>query len=438
MSVYDEALPQIAVPATTSAPAQAATQEIEGNGISLLETLGIALEAVMSNKIRSVLTALGVIIGVAAVVALLALGRGSQDQIAERITANGANLLTIRSQGQAGGGSATLTVKDAELLSDPASVPAAKAVSAEAQSVLVLSAGSVSQRTIVQGVQPTYAELHNSKVAEGSFIDASQSGESVVVLGASIATTLFPDQSALGQKIRISGQSFIVTGVMATKGTGASGFDDQAAFVPLELAQRKLFVSRVAGAGNKAAVSSIVLQAKDADSVTAMQTQIEQVLRTSHNLPLYGGSDDFTVSNQQDLINTLTETTRTMTLYLAAIAAISLIVGGIGIMNIMLVSVRERTREIGLRKAIGARERDILIQFLFEALALSLTGGLIGLVIGVSIAVVANATGQARASVSLDSVLLAVGFAVAVGLFFGIEPARRAARLDPIEALRYE
>ena len=161
-------------------------------------------------------------------------------------------------------------------------------------------------------------------------------------------------------------------------------------------------------------------------------------MRTSHNLPIYGGSDDFTITNQQDLINTLTETTRTMTIYLSAIAAISLIVGGIGIMNIMLVSVRERTREIGLRKAIGARERDILIQFLFEALALSLTGGLIGLAIGVTIAVVANATGQARASVSLNSVLLAVGFAVAVGLFFGIEPARRAAKLDPIEALRYE
>ena len=436
MSVYDEALPPVAGPATEVRPAAEMTLEV--GGISVLETLTIAVEAVLSNKLRSILTALGVIIGVAAVVALLAIGRGSQDRITEQITANGANLLTVRSQGQAGGGSATLTVADAQLLSDPATVSAAKAVSAEAQSVTAIVAGSKSQRTIVMGVQPTYAELHNSKLAEGAFISTDQANSAVVVLGAGLATTLFPDGGALGQKVRISGQNFTVTGVMATKGTGASGFDDQAAFVPLAVAQRKLFVSRVAGAGNKAAVSSIVLQAKDANNLAALQTQIETVLRTSHDLPLYGGSDDFTIANQQDLITTLTETTRTMTLYLSAIAAISLIVGGIGIMNIMLVSVRERTREIGLRKAIGARERDILTQFLFEALALSLTGGLIGLAIGVGIAVGANATGQARAAVSIESVLLAVGFAVAVGLFFGIEPARRAAKLDPIEALRYE
>ncbi len=437
MSVYDEALPKIAVPATAAVP-QAQEMELEAGGISLLESLSIALEAVLSNKIRSVLTALGVIIGVGAVVALLAIGRGSQEKITEQITANGANLLTIRSQGQAGGGNATLTLADAALLADPATVPSAKAVSAQVQNVAVVAVGSLSQRTIVQGVQASYAELHNSKVAEGSFIDDSQSDSSVVVLGASLATSLFPDGGAVGQKVRISNESFTVIGVLATKGTGATGFDDQAADVPLSVAQKKLFVSRVAAAGNKAAVSSIVVQAVDSNSLPALQLQIETVLRTSHNLPLAGTSDNFTIANQQDLITTLTETTRTMTLYLSAIAAISLIVGGIGIMNIMLVSVRERTREIGLRKALGARERDILIQFLFEALALSLTGGLIGLAVGVTIAFVANATGQARATVSLDSVLLAVGFAVAVGLFFGIEPARRAAKLDPIDALRYE
>ncbi|MDQ3928643.1 MAG: FtsX-like permease family protein, partial [Chloroflexota bacterium] len=186
------------------------------------------------------------------------------------------------------------------------------------------------------------------------------------------------------------------------------------------------------------AVSSIVVQAKDKDSIDKAKAQIEILLRERHRLPAGGGADDFTVSNQQDLINTLTETSRTMTLYLGAIAAISLIVGGIGIMNIMLVSVRERTREIGLRKAIGARERDILAQFLIEALLLSTSGGVIGLLIGVLIAIVANETGQSRALVSPESVVLSVGFAMAVGLFFGIEPARRAARLDPIEALRYE
>ena len=435
MSTYDQALPQAVAPPRAQADTAAT---LEDGHISITETLGIALEALLASKLRSMLTALGVIIGVAAVVALLAIGRGSQDQIAERITANGANLLTVRSQGQAGGGSATLTLADALLLSDPTIVPAARAVSAEAQSVALLAVSSLSQRTIVEGVQPTYAELHSSKVASGAFITADQANSDVLVLGSRIATTLFPSGDPVGQKVRVSSQSFTVIGVMAAKGSGAVGFDDDAAYVPLAVAQRKLFISRVAGSGNKAAVSSVVLQARSADQLDALQAQIQQALRTSHNLPLYGGSDDFTIDNQQDLIATLTETSRTMTIYLSAIAAISLIVGGIGIMNIMLVSVRERTREIGLRKAIGARERDILFQFLFEALALSASGGLIGLLIGVAIAVGANVTGQARAAVSLDSVLLAVGFAVAVGLFFGIAPARRAAQLDPIEALRYE
>jgi putative ABC transport system permease protein len=180
------------------------------------------------------------------------------------------------------------------------------------------------------------------------------------------------------------------------------------------------------------------VQASDKDIIDQATAEIQSTLRQRHELPAEGGADDFRIDNQQDLINTLTETTRTMTLFLGAIAAISLVVGGIGIMNIMLVSVRERTREIGLRKAIGARERDILAQFLIEALLLSTTGGLIGLLIGVLIAVVANESGQSKALVTPESVILAVGFATAVGLFFGIEPARRAAKLDPIEALRYE
>jgi putative ABC transport system permease protein len=229
-----------------------------------------------------------------------------------------------------------------------------------------------------------------------------------------------------------------VIGVLAPKGASVFNFDDDAVLVPLEVGQRKLFGARVAGAGNKAAVNSIVVQAADKDSILTAKAEIEAILRERHKLPAAGGADDFTVDNQEDLIATLTETSRTMTIYLGAIAAISLIVGGIGIMNIMLVSVRERTREIGLRKAVGARERDILTQFLLEALMLSTTGGIIGLLIGVSIAVVANETGQTRALVSPESVVLAVGFAMLVGLFFGIEPARRAARLDPIEALRYE
>jgi putative ABC transport system permease protein len=281
--------------------------------------------------------------------------------------------------------------------------------------------------------------VHNNKLTGGSFIDESQASAGVAVLGARIARDLFGEGAdPVGQSIRIKGKSFKVTGVLASKGASIFGFDDDAVLVPLDVAMRKIFGQKVAGSGGKAALSSIVVQARDKDSIAAAQAQVAATLRELHRLPTNGAADDFNINNQQDLIETLTETSRTMTLYLGAIAAISLIVGGIGIMNIMLVSVRERTREIGLRKAIGARERDILSQFLIEALALSTTGGLIGLLIGALTAVIANESGRSRASVTPESALLAVGFAMAVGLFFGIEPARRAARLDPIEALRYE
>jgi putative ABC transport system permease protein len=410
-----------------------------GHGISPLESLRIASATLLANPLRTILTALGVIIGVGSVVALLAIGRGSQEEIADRITANGANLLTVRSSGAAGGGSARLTLDDAEALADPANVPHASKVSPESQGIAPIVAGSESKTTIVLGVTPVYLEIHNNKMLYGEFINDSHSDSQVVVLGSRAAEDLFGEGvDPTGQSVRIRGASFQVIGVLAPKGASVFGFDDDAAIVPLEVAQRKLFNARVQGAGNKAAVASIVVQARDKDSIQAAQGEIESVLRERHELPMFGGSDDFTISNQEDLIATLTETSRTMTFYLGAIAAISLIVGGIGIMNIMLVSVRERTREIGLRKAVGARERDILLQFLLEALMLSSIGGIIGLLIGALIAVIADASGQTRAIISPESVLLAVGFALAVGLFFGIEPARRAAKLDPIEALRYE
>jgi putative ABC transport system permease protein len=434
MAVLEETLPEVGppaapvvVPAIPDAP-----------GIRLADTLRIALDNLLANKGRTVLTALGVIIGVAAVVALLAVGRGTQEQIAAQITANGANLLTIRSQGAAGGGNTRLTVDDAQALADPANVPAATLVSPESMNIAKVVAGSVNNTTLVLGVTPAYATIHNEKLSAGAFFDSSQTDAPVAVLGAREAETLFPDGNAVGQSIRLNGQSFRVVGMLAAKGRGALSFDDDAVLIPLGVAGRKLFGERVAGAGGKAAVESIVVQARDAAGVDRTRAEIAAVLRERHRLPMTGDADDFTIDNQQDLIDTLTASSRTMTFYLAAIAAISLLVGGIGIMNIMLVSVRERTREIGLRKAIGARERDILAQFLIEALSLSTVGGLIGLLIGITIAVGANNTGQTPAVVSPESALLAVGFALAVGLFFGIEPARRAARLDPIEALRYE
>ncbi len=414
-------------------------------GISVGEILRIAADTLLANKLRTILTALGVIIGVAAVVALLAIGKGAQAQITERITANGVNLLTISpgsvSAGgfsSSGGKSQSLTVDDAAALADPANVPDAALVVPEYSGFGAITTGAQETAGMISGVVPAYQQIRNEKLASGEFINEGHidSAASVAVLGARLAETLFPDGDPLGKYVRLDGQRFRVIGVLEAKGSSPFGSLDNGVAVPLTTAQRKLFNARTDS--GKATVSSILVQARDEQSIDAVAAQISATLRERHRLPQTGEGDDFTVDNQKDLINTLTATQRTMTLYLGAIAAISLIVGGIGIMNIMLVSVRERTREIGLRKAIGARERDILRQFLIEALMLSTSGGLIGLMIGAAVALVADASGQSRAILTPDSMLMAVGFAMAVGLVFGIEPARRAARLDPISALRSE
>ncbi|GAB4211236.1 MAG: ABC transporter permease [Roseiflexaceae bacterium] len=414
--------------------------------ISLSESIRISFDTLLANKLRSLLTALGVIIGVAAVVALLAIGRGAQAKITESITVNGANLLTVRSGSlssggfsSGGGNSRALVMSDVAALENPANVPDAVAVAPEVSSFGSIVAGPASTSSLVIGVTPIYQQVRNAALSEGEFITDGHvsSSANVVVLGSRAATSLFGTASPVGRTLRIEGLQFRVIGVLRLKGGSAFGSLDDAVLVPLKTAQMKLFGTRDPVTG-RPSVNAINVQARNAESIRSTAEAIAATLRAAHKLPAQGGADDFSIDNQQDLISTLTESQRTLTIYLGAIAAISLIVGGIGIMNIMLVSVRERTHEIGLRKAIGARERDILTQFLIEALTLSTFGGLLGLALGITVALVADRTGQSRAIIGLDSMVMALSFAVMVGLFFGIEPARRAARLDPIEALRAE
>ncbi|GAB4423039.1 MAG: ABC transporter permease [Chloroflexi bacterium OHK40] len=435
-----------AAPEPIDAELAAALNELEGGGIGWGETARFAFATLRANPLRTLLTALGVLIGVAAVVALLAIGRGSQESITASITANGANLLTIRSGATntpggirgAVGGAQNLTIADAEALANPEAAPNVALVSPEYMGNAQLVAGANNLNARVTGATANYAAVHNSSLAEGEFISDEhvRTTANVAVLGANVAETLFPDQSAVGQQLRVNGQSFSVIGVLESSGGTGFGSVDDGIIVPLSTAQRKLFGAR--SLRGSLTMQTVVVQARSAEAVDGALAEVQAVLRAEHRLPSDGSEDDFSVINQQDILETVTETTRMLTLFLAAIAAISLLVGGIGIMNIMLVSVRERTREIGLRKALGAREGDILRQFLFESLALSGVGGLVGLLIGTVIALTLDVTGLFTASLSWDAVLLAFGFALTVGLFFGIAPARSAARLDPIVALRYE
>ena len=409
--------------------------------MSVLQSFFEALESLSGNKLRSGLTVLGIVIGVAAVIAMLAVGQGAQASITGSISGIGTNLLFVF-RGDSSNevrNPKPLTLGDAEALRDQFAAPSVEAVAPALQGNGIVSFGGEQTSTQLFGVTPEYFQVRNLKVAEGDLITEEHmlGRASVVLLGSDVADALFGRTSGLtGETVRIEGQPFRVIGVLETKGGGAFGSEDDQVIIPFTTAQARL-IRR----STNDRVDIIFVQALDGDVVSQASDEIAQILRTRHRTPI--GADDFTVFTQQDLLTTFESITGILTIFLGGIAGISLLVGGIGIMNIMLVSVTERTREIGLRKALGARKRDILTQFLTESSLLSLIGGIIGIGLGWFISYmvgrIAEASGTAFTPiVGVDAILLATIFSAAVGLFFGIYPANRAASLEPVEALRYE
>ena len=404
--------------------------------MSIIMTLRIALKALNRNKLRTVLTMLGMIIGVGAVITMVALGRGAQATIEEQVKSAGTNTININagnfSQGgvrQGQGMSSTLTAEDAAALRQ---VPGVQYVAAGVNSRGQVIYGNQNWSTQVQGTDVDMQQIKSWPTKYGSFFTAQDvsSASKVAVLGTVVAETLFgPDVDPTGEIIRIRNQPFKVLGVMTSKGQSAFGQDqDDTIFTPYTTVQKKL-----QGIQH---INNITVSAETPDTAP-VAAGISETLRLRHKL-VAGEPDDFTVRTQEEIASLRTETTRTMTVLLAAIAGVSLVVGGIGIMNIMLVSVTERTREIGLRMAIGARGGDVLLQFLVEAIVISLFGGLIGIGLGFALSMGIERFAQWPTSIPADWIAVAFGVAAATGVFFGFYPARKAARLDPIEALRFE
>ena len=404
----------------------------------LLMILRVALKALNRNKMRTALTMLGMIIGVAAVIAMVALGKGAQSSIEAQIKSAGTNIINVMSGNfmamgvrQGSGASNTLTVEDAMAIRQM--IPSAQYVAPGVNTRNQVIAGNQNWQTRIEGTDVEFPLIRSWAVKYGAFFSTQDvtSATKVVVMGSVVATNLFgEDVDPTGQIVRIKNQPFKVIGVMTSKGSG-TGFDDQddKVYVPYTTAQKKLMGIQH--------IQNITVSAASANEVKSTADAITELLRTRHKI-MPGDSDDFMVRTLEEMAAMRTETTKTMTALLAGIAGVSLLVGGIGIMNIMLVSVTERTREIGLRMAIGARGSDVLMQFLVEAVVLSLFGGGIGIALGFAISWGVTEFLTRPTTISTDAVALAFGFSAMIGIFFGFYPATKAAKLDPIEALRFE
>ena len=396
--------------------------------MSLLDLVGLAFSRLRTGRLRAALTMLGVVIGVASVVALVGVGQGTTSNITERLSSLGTNLLTISAFGAAGGASSTLTVGDADALR---SLGGIAGVAPESQTQAVVAGGGETVTTAVVGTTAEYAAVRAFDVWQGTFLTdtAVERDLRVAVLGATTAENLGLDETSLGSQITVGGLPFTVIGILQPKGGATFQDPDDQVLVPIGVVGRHF-------TGDDG-VRAIGVSVADGADMDAVQAAITSELRTRHDLAA-DDDDDFSIFDQAQLLETASSISGTLTLLLGGIASISLIVGGIGIMNIMLVSVRERTREIGIRKAVGARGRDILLQFLIEALTLSGLGGVIGVLLGLGVSALIARVGDITFAFSPATVAVALLFSLAVGVVFGVWPARQAARLDPITALRYE
>jgi putative ABC transport system permease protein len=403
------------------------------------EIISEALSALTNNKMRTGLAVLGIIIGIGSVIALVSLGEASQQSVQNQIQSLGSNLLTVQPMGQSAGGVRTamgggtsLTLDDAKAIKTSRQITTIKSVSPELQRRTQVVAGRNNTNTQVVGVHPEYAEIHKITMSSGSFISQTEvdSMAKVAVIGPQVVSDLFGEGAdPIGQSIRVNGQALRIVGVTNSK--GGSGFQNQddIIFTPLSTAQKQLF--------GVTYVSSIAVEAKSQDVMTDAQNEIGYFLLERHKLndPTQA---DFSIFSQNDILSTASQVTGTFTMLLGGIAAISLLVGGIGIMNIMLVTVTERTREIGLRKALGAKRNIIVTQFLIEAIILTVSGGFIGMLLGIGISFVLTQLMSMTFAISPMAIMLAVGVSGVIGIIFGWYPAQKAAKLQPIEALRYE
>jgi putative ABC transport system permease protein len=415
--------------------------------MKLLEFLSMSFRSLWANKMRSSLTMLGIIIGVSSVITLMSVGRGAQSAITDTFSQLGTNVLYIQPKNPDAPGLAglspafsevTLTLNDAGAMED---IPGVIAVSPTNENFVEITSGRESAQSVIHGSNPAYMAVNNFKIASGRFISERDvaSRDTVVVLGSKVARDLFATRDPVGETVYLKGKRFTVIGVLEPKGGGFLGFSMDAIMVtPITTYQARLYSQRTASGDD--AVQSISVQLDDNTDMAYTIDQVKALLRRRHHLRT-GDKDDFAVYSQEQALNIAQQVTGVFTIFLGAISGISLVVGGIGIMNIMLVSVTERTREIGLRKAIGAKKGDIVLQFLLEAATLSLTGGVVGILIGWGISAIISSidiSGQTiQSTVSSDIVILAISVSAGIGLISGIYPAFRAAALDPINALRY-